>query len=342
MSRQERKLAHLQEAVRAHLVSADFSDVELIHNCLPETAFSAIDLSTTVAGIPLPQPFLLNAITGGVEEAETINRCLAEVAKECGFALAVGSQMAALENPAYRRTFSVVREVYSEGIIFANLGAYADAKMAQQAVEMVQADALQIHLNVPQELMMPEGDRDFRGCTKRIAEIVKSVPVPVIVKEVGFGIAKEQAQVIASLGAAAIDVGGKGGTNFIEIECRRAKPPRESALTNWGISTPLAILEAKTGAPELDIIASGGVNNGLLAAKSLALGAKAVGIAGLAAKVLLTQGKEALKRRLQAVVEELKMVMVMTGSSTISELQKIPVVITGKTGEWMKARELVR
>ncbi|NLP37790.1 MAG: type 2 isopentenyl-diphosphate Delta-isomerase [Firmicutes bacterium] len=342
MTRRERKLEHLKYAAEANLASADFHDVQLVHNCLPETAYTALDLSTTVAGIRLARPFFINAITGGVEAAEDINRSLAEVAKECGFALAVGSQMAALENAEYSRTFSVVREVYPDGVIFANLGAYADADLAAKAVEMVQADALQIHLNVPQELVMPEGDRDFRGYTERIAEIVKALPVPVIVKEVGFGIAKEQAAVIASLGAAAIDVGGKGGTNFIDIESRRARPPQESILKNWGISTPLAILEAKTGAPALDIVASGGINNGLLAAKALALGAKAVGIAGLAAKVLLSEGKEALKRRLQNIVAELKLIMVMTGSPSLVELQKIPVVITGKTGEWMKARELVR
>ena len=129
----------------------------------------------------------------------------------------------------------------------------------------------------------------------------------------------------------------------MEIECRRAQQECcQQSVTEWGISTPLAILEARNGAPELDIIASGGVNNGLLAAKSLALGAKAVGIAGLAAKVLLSEGKEALKRRLQNIVAELKLIMVMTGSPSLVELQKIPVVITGKTGEWMKARELVR
>ena len=173
MTRQERKLEHLWHTVQADLTSADFSDVELVHNCLPETAYDDLDLSTTIAGIKLSQPLFINAITGGVEDAQIINRELAEVARECGFALAVGSQMAALENKDFGKTYRVVREIYPEGIIFANIGAYADPDQAARAVEMVEADALQIHLNVPQELMMKEGDRDFRGFTQRIARIVK-------------------------------------------------------------------------------------------------------------------------------------------------------------------------
>lgn len=340
MSRQARKLEHLWHAVRSELTNADFSDVNLVHNCLPETALQALDLSTTLAGIQLRRPLFINAITGGVADAENVNRDLALTAKECGLALAVGSQMAAVENPIFAKTFQVVRETYPEGIIFANIGAYAEPQMARKAVDMVRADALQIHLNIPQELMMAEGDTDFRGYRRNIEKIVNAVDVPVIVKEVGFGVAREQAAVFQEIGVQAIDVGGKGGTNFVQIERRRAHIKTNQDLVDWGIPTPLAILESKAGAPNLDLVASGGINSGLLAAKALALGANAVSIAGLAAKILLSEGREALVTQLKHCLKELKMVMVMTGCSSIEELRKAPVVITGETLEWLRERGL--
>ena len=137
MTRQARKLEHLWHAVRTDLANANFDDISLVHNCLPETGLTAINLSTSLAGISLRRPLFINAITGGVDDAENINRELAQAAKECGLAMAVGSQMAALENPLFAKTFSVVREVYPEGIIFANIGAYADPAMAKHAVDMV-------------------------------------------------------------------------------------------------------------------------------------------------------------------------------------------------------------
>jgi isopentenyl-diphosphate delta-isomerase len=340
MSRQVRKLEHLWHAVRSDLINADFDDIKLVHNCLPETALGALDLSTRLVGINLKRPFFINAITGGVEDAEGVNRDLALAAKECGLALAVGSQMAALENPLYAKTFQVVRKTYPEGIIFANIGAYATVDMARHAVDMVGANALQIHLNVPQELMMSEGDSDFRGYRRRIEKIIRAVDVPVMIKEVGFGVAKEQAAIFQEIGAAAIDVGGKGGTNFILIERRRAHIKTNEDLLDWGIPTPLAIMEAKVGAPNLGIVASGGVNTGLLAVKALALGANAVAVAGMAAKILISEGREALVARLNNCLEEMKMVMVMTGNNSIAELQHSPIVITGETREWMQERHL--
>ncbi|NLM45637.1 MAG: type 2 isopentenyl-diphosphate Delta-isomerase [Firmicutes bacterium] len=342
MSRQERKREHLLHAVSDELTCADFQDVHFIHNCLPETAYDALDLSTTIAGLKLPCPLLLNAITGGVEEAEEINRGLAEAARTLGLAMAVGSQTAALENPAYSGTYTVVRRVNPKGVVFANVGADVDADQAQRAVEMVEADALQVHLNAGQELLMKEGDRDFRGRRKRLADIVRKVSVPVIVKETGCGIAREQAAIIQELGAAAIDVGGRGGTNFLEIESRRSQKKVSDDLLQWGIPTPLAILEAKNGAPELDLIASGGINTGLLAAKAVALGANAVAVAGLAVKVLLGEGREALLVRLGQLLEELKIVMLLTGCTSVPQLKQAPLVLTGLVREWMDARRLTR
>lgn len=340
MSRQSRKREHLWHTVRCDLNSADFADIHLIHNCLPETSLDSLDLSAGIAGIDLKYPLFINAITGGVEEAENVNRDLALAARECGLALAVGSQVAALNEPHFGKTFQIVREVYPEGVVFANISAYASPEQAVQAVEMIQANALQVHLNVSQELMMPDGDTDFRGLRRRLEKIVQGVKVPVIVKEVGFGIAREQAAIFREIGVAAIDVGGKGGTNFMLIERRRAHLQGGDDLLDWGIPTAVSILEARAGAPGVDIVATGGVNTGLLAAKALALGACSVGIAGLAAKILLAEGREKLILQLQAIIRELKMVMVMTGSTSIKELRRRPVIITGPTREWLRQRKL--
>jgi isopentenyl-diphosphate delta-isomerase len=338
MSRQSRKREHLWHAVRTDLTNADFDDVQLVHNCMPETYLDDLDMSTRLAGLDLRAPLLINAITGGVEEAENINRDLALAARECGLALAVGSQAAAIEEPMFQNTFRVVRDVYPEGVIFANIGAYASTEQAKRAVEMVQADALQVHLNVPQELMMPNGDTDFRGYRRQLEKIVKSVAVPVIIKEIGFGVAWEQAAVFRECGVAAIDVGGKGGTNFMLIERRRAHLQGADDLLEWGIPTAVSIIETRAGAPGIDIIASGGINTGLLAAKALALGACCVGIAGLAAKILLAEGKEKLVLRLKGIIREMQMVMVMTGSASVGELRRKPVIITGQTQEWLRQR----
>lgn len=340
MSRQSRKREHLWHAVRCDLTSADFDDIQFVHNCLPETALDGLDLSARLAGIALQYPLFINAITGGVEEAENINRELALAARECRLALAVGSQAAALDEPLMQSTFRVVREAYPEGVLFANIGAYASPEQAKQAVEMVEANALQVHLNVPQELMMPGGDTDFRGQRCRLEKIIQSVKVPVIVKETGFGVAREQAAVFREIGVAAIDVGGKGGTNFMLIERRRAHLQGGDDLLNWGIPTAVSILEARAGAPGIDIVASGGVNTGLLAAKALALGACSVGVAGLAAKILLAEGRDKLVLQLKAIIREIQMVMVMTGSSSIGELRRKPVIITGQTKEWLRQRGL--
>ncbi|MBS4030737.1 MAG: type 2 isopentenyl-diphosphate Delta-isomerase [Clostridiales bacterium] len=341
MTRQARKLEHLWHTVRSELTNANFDDISLVHNCLPETGLTAVNLSASLAGINLLRPLFINAITGGIDDAENINRELALAAKECGLALAVGSQMAALENPLFAKTFRVVREVYPEGIIFANIGAYADLKMAKHAVDMVKADALQIHLNVPQELMMAEGDTDFRGYRNKIEKIIASVGVPVIIKEVGFGIAKEQAAIFKDMGAAAIDVGGKGGTNFMLIEKRRAHSKANQDLLDWGLPTSISLLETMAGAPGIDIVASGGINSGLLAAKALALGANTVGIAGLAAKLLLSEGRGALVARLQEIINELKMIMVMTGAGNIDQMRHVPLVVSGYTREWLEQRNIV-
>lgn len=182
-----------------------------------------IDVSTTLMGIKLSFPLLINAVTGGALDVTNMNRKIAEFAKEVQLPMAVGSQYVAIANNEVLESFQVVRQVNPNGVIFANLGAYTSVDDAKRAVNMIRADALQIHLNVAQEIFMSEGDRHFDGYLAKIAAIVEAVDVPVIVKEVGFGIAKEQAIALSNIGVNAIDIGGTGGTNFLAIEAARIK-----------------------------------------------------------------------------------------------------------------------
>lgn len=318
-----------------------FNDIMFVHNCLPEIDLDDIDLSTNLNTLHLKTPIIINAMTGGTEESEKINLSLAQIAKKENLAIAVGSQKVALNNPEYRRSFEIVRKVYPDGLIFANLGAEASAEDAQKAIDMIQADAIQIHLNVPQEIAMKEGRKKFKGMIQNIEDILKKVKVPVIVKEVGFGIAKEEAIKLSDLGVPIIDVGGKGGTNFLAIENRRNREDPIDTLESWGIPTPISLIEViQTLGSQADIIASGGIRTGLDAAKSLALGAKAVGFAGGFLYILLTQGPEMLVNHIKKIKKEITSVMLMTGAKNIKELAQKPLVISGNTRQWLEARKI--
>jgi len=338
-SRLRRKDEHIALSLRQKPGLADFSEIHFVHNCLPEQDLNRVTLKTSLLGMPLRSPLFINAVTGGTPLARRINAALAETARECGLPMAVGSQMAALEHPAVRATFKVVRRVNPHGITWANLGAYATPEMAQEAVRMVGASAVQIHLNAPQELAMGEGDCRFRGNLERIRAVVQAVDVPVIVKEVGFGIAMEQARLLLEAGVAAIDVGGRGGTNFLSIESGRSGRRLPPDLLNWGLPTAISlieVLEAVQG--KIPVIAAGGMASSVNMAKALALGAAAVGLAGLPVYLLMNKGQRALIREIGRLELDLCRIMLMTGASTLEELRRKPLVITGFTAAWLERR----
>lgn len=339
--RQSRKLDHIAYSLKTGdgPQSTGLEDVMLLHNCLPELDIADIELSTSVAGLPFPCPLFLNAITGGARDVTEINRQLAITARTCNIPMAIGSQAAALEDTAVQESFRVVREENPEGILIANIGGGATVEDACRAVEMINADALQIHLNAAQELAMQEGDRGFRGYAANIKEIAAHIKVPVVVKEVGFGIAGEQAEQLQRLGVSAIDVGGSGGTNFARIETARVTSIQRSFLSSWGIPTAASLVEVITAvAQKTDVLASGGLRSAEDAIKALSLGAKAVGIAAPCLQVLLTQGMEALIAYLTRFKYELRCVMLLTGSASVEELRHKPVIITGQTEQWLEKR----
>ncbi|HEY3366191.1 MAG TPA: type 2 isopentenyl-diphosphate Delta-isomerase [Symbiobacteriaceae bacterium] len=319
--------------------AAGWDEVQLVHRSLPELALSQIDLSTRIAGVTLPQPVIINAMTGGAPAVEPINRDLAAVAAELGLAMAVGSQTAGLAEPETARTYRVVREANPRGVVLANLSAGAPLDAAQKAVDMVEANLLQIHLNAPQELMMPEGDRDFRGQLGQIAALCRALPVPVVVKECGFGLSRESVRQLYDVGVRAVDVSGRGGTNFAWIEAERRGGPIDPGLVMWGIPTAAALAEAAALAlPGLDIVASGGITYGSEVAKALALGARAAGLAGAVLRRHQAGGAEGVRQYLTGLLNDLACAVLLAGARTLGELQARPVVVTGATGEWCRLR----
>mgnify|MGYP000011619414 CR=1 FL=1 len=330
-------------------MSPGFSDVHLVHRSLPELNYDEVSLETTFLGKKLKAPIIITGMTGGHPETYEINKTLAEVVEKLGLGIGVGSQRAALENPSLEYTFSVVKEYAPTALKIANIG-FAQAKkynidMLLRAIDMVDADALAIHLNPLQECVQIEGDREFKGVLRRIAEISRELPVPVIVKETGAGIGYEVAKMIAEeTDVKAIDVSGLGGTSWSAVEMYRAMRKgdffRESVARefwDWGIPTAVSIVETRFAAPHLEIIGSGGVRSGIDVAKVLALGANVAGIALPALKETV-KGSDRLEFLLKLLIEELHIAMVLTGSRSISDLRRAEIVIIGRTREWLIQR----
>lgn len=339
--RGKRKLDHLIHCVSLeNKINRDvFSDITLLHNCLSEINFDDIDISSSIGQIQLTSPIIINAITGGMREGRTINRELSKVARDLDLALAVGSQKIALDDKTAAKSFTVARKVNPTGRIFANLGSDITICEAKKAIEMIEANALQLHLNVPQELVMPEGRKRFKGTVDNICEIAQNVKVPVIVKEVGFGMAREEARLLVKNNIKILDIGGRGGTDFVAIENARRGDLGLKCLEGWGVPTAANLIEVihELGAGA-DIICSGGLSDGLDIAKALALGAKAAALAGNLLYVLTTQGPKSLRKHILNMTDVIKYVMVMVGARRIKDLRDRPVIITGFTKEWMENR----
>ena len=341
MSRKSRKLEHIKYALETgQSLKTGLDDVSFVHNSLPLCSVDDIDLAIQIGELTVSSPIFVNAMTGGGgAETEKINRQLAAAARETGISMSVGSQMAAIREPEQASTFSVVREENPDGIIIGNLGGEASADEAKRAVEMIEANALQIHLNVIQELVMPEGDRDFSKILKNIENISSAIPVPVIVKEVGFGMSMETVKRLKDAGVKIVDIGGSGGTNFGVIENRR-RERMLSFFNDWGISTAVSIAEAST-VEGMTVLASGGIRSGLDIVKCLSLGASGAGIAGYFLKVLEHGGVEALIEEIQTIHEDVRMIMTALGVRDFTGIRELPKVISGDTYHWLQQRGVI-
>ena len=320
--------------------SNDFDLIRIVHDRFPEMKVADTTLAVELLNQEFPRPFFINAMTGGSQKTKEYNRQLAEVAKECNLMMATGSVSAALKDPSVADSFTIVRKVNPTGFITSNLGAGTTLDQAQRAVDLLSANALQIHLNVAQELVMPEGDRDFSQWLSKIETIVRQLPVPVIVKEVGFGMSRKMVQQLVDCGVTAIDISGRGGTSFTKIENARRPQQELSYLSDFGQSTPEALLEALEVPQIFDLIASGGIQNAYDIYKSLVLGAKSCGISGKMLHTVIHGGVEAGVQLVQDWSNELRLLMTLTGQKNLKDLRHVPVVFSGSLLEWCINREI--
>jgi len=349
---EERKSEHLkiclEEEVQARKATTGFEDIYLVHRALPEVDRGRIDLSTVAFNHKFHAPLIVEAMTGCFREATKINAAIAEAVEKLGLGMGVGSQRAAIEDPRLEKTFTVVREEAPNAFIIANIGGPQirhgyGLRKAKKAVEMVQADALAIHLNPLQEAVQPEGETNFTRVLNRIGSITRKIGVPVIVKETGTGVSAEVAKKLEAAGVTGIDVAGVGGTSWAAVEYHRAKKLKDEfrqrlgeSFWDWGIPTAVSLVETVQSV-KIPVIASGGIHSGVDAAKALALGASLV---GMAHPVLgaATRGSKEVEKTLEIILEELKNTMFLVGAENIPALKEAPTVMTGKTVEWLIMR----
>ncbi len=323
---------NLEEDVRSGLTNG-LERYRFIHQALPELNLDEVDLGQYIFGRRLKAPILISSMTGGTDESAAINRTLATAAQEMGVAMGLGSQRAAIERPKLAPTFQV-RDVAPDILLLANLGAVQlnyryGLSECQRAVDMIQADALILHLNALQEAVQPEGNTRFAGLLKKIEQVCKSLPVPVIAKEVGWGFSKQAARMLAEAGVAAIDVAGAGGTSWSQVEMHRAENDSQrrlaAAFVDWGIPTAEAILNVRQAAPELTIFASGGLRSGVDIAKCIALGASLGGMAGPFLKAATLSVEDTIQT-IAEVSNEIRVCMFAAGAGDLKALSQTPLV----------------
>jgi isopentenyl-diphosphate Delta-isomerase len=327
---EQRKADHIKINIEKDVRSAldtGLKNYRFVHEALPEINLDDVDTSLNVFGKLLKAPILVSSMTGGTEQAGTINLRLAEAAQSSGTAMGVGSQRAALEDPDQAKTFQV-RKFAPDILLFANLGAVQlnygfGIQECRRAVDMIGADALILHLNPLQEAVQAGGDTNFKGLAGKIEEICRKLEVPIIVKEVGWGISERTAKILENCGVSAIDVAGAGGTSWSQVEMHRATDEftRELAATfvGWGIPTVNAIMNVKKATPKMTVFASGGIKDGLDVAKCLALGATLGGMAGnfLKAAAISTENTVEI---MELMKRQIKVTMFAVGAQNLAAL----------------------
>jgi isopentenyl-diphosphate delta-isomerase len=346
---QKRKAEHikicLERKAQARKATTGFEDIQLIHKALPEVNRAKIDLSTTVFGYKFSAPLIVGAMTGGTEEATKVNGAIAEAVEKLHLGMGVGSQRAALEDDELAETFAVARKNAPNAFLIANIGGVQlvhgyGVKEVKKAMEMIDADALAIHLNAMQEAVQPEGQTNFEGVLGKIREIAGTLDKPVIVKETGAGMAAEETRKLQAAGVKGIDVAGCGGTSFSAVEYFRMQEEEKrfqaEALWDWGIPTAVSLVEA-TQTVKIPVIASGGLRTGIDVAKALALNASLASVSQPMLEAAV-KGAEETKKVLSCLIEELRNVMFLVGAKRVKDLGNVPVVITGWTAQWLTTR----
>jgi isopentenyl-diphosphate delta-isomerase len=351
----QRKLEHINVALGQDIAvaqRANWQDIAFVHQALPEVDLDKIDTSVVFLGHTFRYPIFISSLTGGHPDVTSINANLARAAERYGLALGVGSQRAAIVNPDVAQSYAITRENAPHAFLIANIGAPQLIKQArhesftleqvQRAIDMIGANALAVHMNSLQEAAQPEGDRRAVGEAAALKSLTAQIALPVIAKETGAGVCREQALLLRSCGVAAIDVGGAGGSSMSAMEAARSAASGDERtrdigqlFRDWGIATPIAVVEASVA--HLPLISTGGVRSGLDMARALALGATMVGM-GFPFLKAASQSYEAVCELLEITIAELKVAMQLSGAATIAQLQQVDIVVTGETRNWLIMR----
>lgn len=339
----QRKADHLDLCATDQVAFKDrttlLEEVRLIHQSLPDIDLDAIDLSVELLGKRLKAPIVIAAMTGGHERAAEINQTLASIAEARGYGFGLGSQRAMQKRPDTAWTFEV-REHAPNALLLGNVGVVQAREMSTQIIAdmlgAVGADALCIHMNPAMELVQPGGDRDFRGGRDTFSRLVKELPVPVVGKETGNGISRQTAEALYEAGVRTVDTSGAGGTSWVGVETLRAEGDARQLgelLWDWGVPTAASVHHVvDTG---MQAIATGGMRNGLDAARAIALGATAAGFARNVFIALTEGGREGAEAFLQRVEDQLRAVMLLCGAANVAALREAPKHIGGELREWM-------
>ncbi len=344
MSTSDRKIDHIRICLEEEVESeyTGFEEVMFIHKAIPDLDFDEIDTSIKFLGKKLAAPLLIASMTGGHPETKEINKNLAIAVEEMGIGMGVGSQRAGIEKEELADSFVVVREYAPKAFVYANVGLPQVLKhgveFVERAVEMIDADAVAIHLNYLQESIQPEGDLVSRGGYEAIEEVCESLKVPVIVKETGAGISRDVALKLKLAGVSAIDVGGKGGTSWSGVEAYRAKGVLRDVgvdFWDWGIPTAFSVVECHDVLPT---IATGGIRSGLDLAKAIALGA-VIGSSALPfLRTVVEEGVEGVRELVEYYIRGLKTAMFLTGCRKVEDLWEIPIFVYGMFKDWLELR----
>lgn len=349
----DRKVEHIAVALDGDVGGESrggWIDVQLIHQSLPEVDLDDVDLSTTFLGASLACPVVIPSMTGGHPGVKRLNAVLARLADEFGTAMGVGSQRAAVADRDLADTYAVARRIAPSAYLIANIGAPQlidqvrhpafTSEQVRFVIEMIRADALAVHLNCLQEAVQREGDGRASGCAHALASLTAGLDLPVLAKETGAGVCREQALLLKSCGVAAIDVGGAGGTSMAAIEMHRSRAHKDDAsaslgavFRDWGIPTPVSLVEASVAS--LPLVATGGLRSGLDAAKALALGATLVGV-GRPLLGAAAEGYDSAASFLAGFLAELRTAMFLTGAAAVRELRHCDVVVGGETARWLE------
>lgn len=335
-----RKDEHLSLAKKFHkeTAQAGFDKIRFIPNTIPEIDFADVDISTKVGSLSLEIPFYIEAMTGGSEFTGKINQQLSQIAAKLQLAMAVGSESVALREPKLASTFSIIKKNNPSGLKIANLSANASIEEVAKAIKMIDASAIELHVNVAQEVVMPEGDCNFNWL-ENIKKIVATFPLPVIVKEVGFGMSHESIERLKAIGVQYINLGGKGGTNFVKIENFRRADKEMDYLEDWGLTTVESLFESQI-VSGINYFAAGGVTSPLDVVKALYLGADAVGVASTILSSLIDNGPEKTEIMLSEWIYGIKAIFVMLGVKNITDLRKSEIVISSDLQNYLQQRKL--